>query len=306
MITSVNFYKGFKCANTKCKHNCCVGWTININRKTLNYYKNVDCVLSEKLKTDIDYKNASFKLTKNKRCPFLNNDNLCDIIIVLGKEKLCRICSDHPVYRNFLSDRTETGYGIACENVCKNVLEFSDKAEEIIINNRKKSVELTPFERKIIFFRLKILKIIQNRKIPFGTRLLKVLSICKVTDKTIINSDWKSFLSSTEHLSEDWLKHVKETDFHKGFFVNEEFSVPFEQLFCYFIYRHVSSAIDNTDIISKTLFAVVSVYIIDKIFKGSNLNELEEIARAYSAEIEYSENNYNSFLDLLDELDLIR
>lgn len=304
MITSVNFYKDFKCANTNCKHNCCIGWTININRKSLEYYKNVKGNLSERLKNDIDYKNSSFKLTDGKRCPFLNKDNLCDIIISLGKDKLCRICNDHPIYRNFLSDRTEIGYGIACENACKNVLGFTDKAEEVIINNRKKTADLTAFEKKIISFRAKTLKIVQNRKIPFETRLLKVLSVCGLNDDTVKSYDWKSFLLSCESLSDDWVEAVKKTDFDKKLFINEKFAIPFEQLFCYFIFRHASSAIDKSDLISKTLFAIVSVFLIDKIFKGDNLEELEDVAREYSAEIEYSEDNFNTFLDVLDELSL--
>lgn len=304
MITSVNFYKGFKCANTNCKHNCCIGWTININRKSLDYYKNVECNLSERLKEDIDYENASFKLTNNKRCPFLNKDNLCDIIISLGKEKLCRICNDHPLYRNFLLDKTEIGYGIACEKACKNVLEFTDKAEEVIINNRKRTADLTAFEKKVISFRAKTLKIVQNRKIPFEMRLLKVLSICGLNDNTVKTYDWKSFLLSLEVLSDNWVDAVKKADFNKDFFINEKFATPFEQLFCYFIFRHASSSIDKSDLISKTLFAVVSVFLIDKIFQDNNLEELEDVAREYSAEIEYSEDNFNGFLDILDELSL--
>ena len=304
MITSVNFYKNFRCANTKCKHNCCIGWTININRKSLEYYKNVKSDLSERLKKDIDYENASFKLTDDKRCHFLNKDNLCDIIISLGKDKLCRICRDHPVYRNFLSERTELGYGIACENACKNVLGFTGKAEEVIINNRKKSTDLTAFERKIISFRMKILKIVQNRKMPFETRLSKVLSICGLNDVTVKNYDWKTFLLSLEALSDEWVEAVRKTDFDKILFINEKFATPFEQLFCYFIFRHLSSAIDESDLISKTLFAVVSIFLIDKIFQGNNLEDLEDVSREYSAEIEYSEDNFNAFLDVLDELSL--
>ena len=35
-----NYYKKFKCIADKCKHNCCIGWEIDIDNDTLEFYFN--------------------------------------------------------------------------------------------------------------------------------------------------------------------------------------------------------------------------------------------------------------------------
>ena len=40
------------------------------------------------------------KMKKDGRCPFLNKDNLCDIIINYGYENISYICKNHPKFFN--------------------------------------------------------------------------------------------------------------------------------------------------------------------------------------------------------------
>ena len=88
-------------------------------------YNNVKGKFSKKLNSGIDFNDdyACFKLDGKGRCAFLNKDNLCDIILNLGENSLCQICSDHPRFRNFYNNATEIGLGLCCEEVCRLLLE---------------------------------------------------------------------------------------------------------------------------------------------------------------------------------------
>ena len=86
------------------------------------------------LKSNIEFcEIPHFKLGVNERCPFLNNNGLCDIIINLGEDMLCQICSDHPRFRNFYECFTEIGLGLTCEAAAKIILTKKEKLIEKIV-----------------------------------------------------------------------------------------------------------------------------------------------------------------------------
>ena len=100
-----SYYGKFKCIASACRHSCCVGWEIDVDEDTLEYYKSVGGRLGDRLRENISEEGCPHFVTgEDERCPFLNSDNLCDIICELGEESLCQICSDHPRYRSFFSD----------------------------------------------------------------------------------------------------------------------------------------------------------------------------------------------------------
>ena len=111
-IFAPDYYMDFNCIADKCKHNCCIGWEIDIDEDSLDFYERVKGDFGNRLKENIDKTDTPhFCLKEHDRCPFLNKDNLCDIIINLGESALCNICDDHPRFRNFFESRTEMGLG---------------------------------------------------------------------------------------------------------------------------------------------------------------------------------------------------
>ena len=124
------YYKDFKCIADKCKNSCCIGWEIDIDDDTLGIYKKVEGAFGERLKKCISVGDEScFILEAGERCPFLYANNLCDIYIELGEEKLCQICSDHPRFRNFFDSRIEMGLGLCCEAAADLILDWEKPFE---------------------------------------------------------------------------------------------------------------------------------------------------------------------------------
>ncbi|MBR5808788.1 MAG: flagellin lysine-N-methylase, partial [Clostridia bacterium] len=104
-----NYYHKFKCIQDKCKHNCCIGWEIDIDDDTLMLYESLDTPLGEKIRSNITGDVPHFKLAAGERCPFLMDSGLCEIIAEYGEDAICDICYLHPRFKNFYSDFTETG-----------------------------------------------------------------------------------------------------------------------------------------------------------------------------------------------------
>ena len=73
-----------------------------------------------------------------------------------------------------------------------------------------------------------------------------------------------------------------------------------EQICIYFIYRHLLTSLDGLDKITKTFFALLSVFVINAISQKNQ--DFANVCRMYSAEIEYSSENLNQVFDALDSI----
>jgi lysine-N-methylase len=131
-----SYYKRFKCIAEKCKNNCCIGWEIDIDDKTLSFYKSKPDIATKISFSDTPH----FALRDNGRCPFLGDDNLCKIIKEYGDGALCQICSDHPRFFTNFDSRTELGIGLACEAAADLILD-NDFSLTLINETNEKATE---------------------------------------------------------------------------------------------------------------------------------------------------------------------
>ena len=113
-----DYYGDFECTAGWCKDSCCIGWEINIDEETAEYYESVPGEFGDRLHTAM-YENEdgdiSFRLGKKKRCPFLNGENLCDICIHLGEELLSEVCTEYPRFSLWYADVQQKCLSLSCE-----------------------------------------------------------------------------------------------------------------------------------------------------------------------------------------------
>ena len=116
-----DFYDSFHCIGSKCPDNCCIGWELDIDDDTYEYYRSVEGPFGDRLRANMqgaeessDSGAGSFHLQVNGRCPFLNESNLCDICLELGPDALCRICTDYPRYSFEWGDIIEKSLTLSC------------------------------------------------------------------------------------------------------------------------------------------------------------------------------------------------
>lgn len=295
-----DYYKEFKCIADMCKHNCCIGWEIDIDDDTYEKYKCVCGEFGKRLESNISTDGEPhFILKENDRCPFLNENNLCDIITNLGEDYLCNICNDHPRYRNFFSDREEIGLGLCCEAAAELILNKTDKTEFIKISGNDEN----PDNDEMEFFRERneILFIVQNRDIPLTDRINKLMEIYGIVFPYISLNKWTDFLKGLERLDDEWdkiLEKTKKANVPVISILKAENDVMNEQMLVYFIYRHLADGIYDESIRERLGFAIVSMLLINAITYATG-EKHTEIARMYSSEIEYSEENVEAFFELL-------
>lgn len=287
-----DYYNDFKCNPTECKHNCCIGWEIDIDEKTLLKYAKLTDELGDKIRSSISIgeEGAHFKLNKNDSCPFLNSDNLCDIIINAGEDMLCQICTDHPRYRNYYNDYIELGLGLCCEECGK------------IILNRKTPSYFLGQEENDSFFKLKkkIIDIANSTEKDITEKIRELLSYSECSYDLLDFDYWKNVYLELENLDSKWQNILKLSYSNYSKSSVEEWNLPLSQLLTYFIMRHFT----DENIKEMVAFSALSVYLIMEIFFSSNdlsMDNLIEISRMYSSEIEYSENNID---ELLFEIDI--
>ena len=115
-----DFYDRFRCRAAACRHSCCKGWEIDIDENTLDLYRSLSGSWKEKMDAAVvcDEYGAHFRLTEEERCPFLQQDGLCELIRAFGEEALCDICALHPRFYELAGPYELTGLGLSCEAVC--------------------------------------------------------------------------------------------------------------------------------------------------------------------------------------------
>lgn len=110
-----DYCKNFRCIADKCSHTCCAGWVIGIDKDSLKRFEKDPEVASR-------IKDGCFVLGDDGRCPFLRDDNLCELILKHGEGYLCDICREHPRFYDTFDDHVEAGIGLVCEEACRLVL----------------------------------------------------------------------------------------------------------------------------------------------------------------------------------------
>ena len=63
----------------------------------------------------------------NGRCPFLNDNNLCDLYIELGEDNLCETCAEFPRFINEYGSVREIGIAPSCKTAGELILGYKDE-----------------------------------------------------------------------------------------------------------------------------------------------------------------------------------
>ncbi len=112
-VYAPSFFKDFHCTGSACRDNCCrMGWDIEIDDETYNYYKAADCGLCKHISSD---SGEHYIQQENGQCPFLNEEGLCSVLLEHGEEHISEICAEHPRFYQWFGGYKEAGTGLCCE-----------------------------------------------------------------------------------------------------------------------------------------------------------------------------------------------
>ncbi len=297
-----DYYDRFACIKGDCRHSCCIGWEIDIDEESIERFRAVPGVMGDRLRSAIfeGDEGAYFKMGADGRCPFLNGEGLCDLILGLGEECLCQICDDHPRFRNFFSDLEEAGLGLCCEAAGRLILSNHEPTKLL----EEGAEALNEDETELLVFRNELISILQDRSKPVEMRAADMLEWAEL-ELEINLRQWAEFLIRLEHLEEAWpqrllaLAAVQEIP---QLPVAEESELAFEQLMVYLLYRHLPAALDDDDLAGHICYCALMWSIVRALvsLEGFSMDAMVEICREYSAEIEYSDENIEAILEELN------
>lgn len=185
------YIKKFRCIGTECPDSCCIGWKISIDEATYKKYKKLDNYeMRKKLEKHVGRdrtSNSKYEIAKirlqNKKCPFLQEDKLCDIHGKLGEDYLSNTCAIYPRLNKKIGEVIEQGLTLSCPEAARLVLLQPDiiqfEQENRLFSDRalaipETSIKSIPLGWKDYFWDMRIFTIglLQNRIYTLEERLL--------------------------------------------------------------------------------------------------------------------------------------
>lgn len=191
------YYERFSCIAGRCEDTCCAGWEIDIDDDSYQAYMQVAGEFGDRLRASIKeyslengdaYERHGFKLSEGKRCSFLREDGLCDLILALGEDALCDVCADTP--RNFLEygGAREISISPSCAEAGRLIFGGSEPVRfleketegEIALKESEEELKLAALVRMV---RDKAIAILQERKWDVEHRLVMFLCYAKTVQE---------------------------------------------------------------------------------------------------------------------------
>ena len=167
------------------------------------------------------YESHGFILREGKRCPFLQKDGLCEMILNLGEKAICDVCTDTP--RNFLeyggvreisispscaeAGRLIFGSGdkvVFLTGVEEGELEWQEEPEDVLFGERIRAV------------RDYSIQILQERRYPVPERMGGFLWFGKEVQKRLNEEDMEGLALLLEREASEYISQAL-TDWERDF-----------------------------------------------------------------------------------------
>lgn len=307
-IVKPTFYKNFKCIAGDCPDSCCQGWEVDADSDSLEYYKTLDNSLEIKKRIDSvlskdEFDNTIFTLAPKKRCPFLNDENLCDMHIAIGGEHTPYTCRTFPRFIYDFGGTREIGISFSCpvaSDMMYNTESFDFETEVnsdlptlndidaekyfLLYKGRAEAYKIAKDKNKSIRERLNDLLdlgvLLQEKLLPYDEGGDDIAFFDVFKNPELINPEWKE---KVENFS---LKQVSDTQSN-------------ENILMYFLYKYLMQAVYDYDALSKIKMAVLGVLI------NTYFGEDSWTVHLWSKETEHSQYNMDRYKKLLKSADCL-
>ncbi len=273
---------------------------------------------------------------ENGQCPFLTEAGLCGLVLELGEEHIGEICALHPRYREWFPGRMEIGVGLCCEEAARLILSDPEPCEfASYLTDAEEDEEPLPLYPPLLELRDRLFEIVQDRTRPLPLRWAEALRLtraaqremnenrlpdpaCGPDDLAAAPTPWQPVLAALldahlemEALEPEWsrtlgeLRENLETLDWQGFSAAlGERAYEYEHLTVYLIFRYFLKAAFDGDALGRLTQAVGMVLTIAALGAWQwqqtgtfSLADQIEVARQYSKEVEYSDDNMETLAE---------
>ncbi len=262
-----SYYRDFKCKAGECHHTCCAGWVIGIDECSLKRFEKDPDVKSK-------ISDGCFVLREDGRCPFLRDDDLCELIVKNGEEYLCDICREHPRFYNDCEDHIEAGVGMVCEMAAELIL-GAEYGFELLGEDGSK-ITLPSDVTAILDKSIPLTETLA--RLSGGRRANTKLRAEIFAEMEVMDPKWLELLMG---VIGDPAKPEEEDAEING-------SIKYRNFAAYLLYRYNGAG----------RFAAEATYLLsDLVMNGY---KIEDAARMFSGEVEYSDINIDEALETFE------
>lgn len=307
-IVKPTFYKDFKCIAGDCPDSCCQGWEVDADSDSLEYYKTLDNSLEIKKRIDSvlskdEFDNTIFTLAPKKRCPFLNEENLCDMHIAIGGEHTPYTCRTFPRFIYDFGATREIGISFSCP-VASDMMYNTDSFDfETEVNSDLPTLNDIDAEKYFLLLkgRAEAYKIAKDKSKNINERLNALLDLGVMLQEKLLpydeGGDGISFFDvfkNPELINPEWKEKVENYSLKQ---VSD--SQANENILMYFLYKYLMQAVYDDDVLSKIKMAVIGVLI------NTYFGDDSWTVHLWSKETEHSQYNMDRYKKLLKNADCL-
>ena len=307
-IVKPTFYKTFKCIAGDCPDSCCQGWEVDADSDSLEYYKTLDNSLEIKKRIDSvlskdEFDNTIFTLAPKKRCPFLNDENLCDMHIAIGGEHTPYTCRTFPRFIYDFGATREIGISFSCPVASDMMYNTESFDFETDINSDLPTLNDIDAEKYFLLYkgRAEAYKIAKDKKKSIRERLNDLLDLGVLLQEKLFPYDeggddiaFFDVFKNPELINPEWKEKVENFSLKQ---VSDTQSN--ENILMYFLYKYLMQAVYDDDALSKIKMAVLGVLI------NTYFGEDSWTVHLWSKETEHSQYNMDRYKKLLKNADCL-
>lgn len=307
-IVKPTFYKNFKCIAGDCPDSCCQGWEVDADRDSLEYYKTLDNSLEIKKRIDSvlskdEFDNTIFTLAPKKRCPFLNDENLCDMHIAIGGEHTPYTCRTFPRFTYDFGATREIGISFSCPVASDMMYNTESFDFETDINSDLPTLNDIDAEKYFLLYkgRAEAYKIAKDKNKSIRERLNDLLDLGVLLQEKLFPYDeggddiaFFDVFKNPELINPEWKEKVENFSLKQ---VSD--SQCNENILMYFLYKYLMQAVYDDDALSKIKMAVLGVLI------NTYFGEDSWTVHLWSKETEHSQYNMDRYKKLLKNADCL-
>ena len=321
-VTVPDYFDQFRCLAGACPHSCCEKWEVVIDEDSVCLYETVSGPLGEKLReameTDEDG-DVCFPLNGG-RCPFLDQENLCEIHKQLGEQATSETCREHPRFTEEYGAFREITLSASCPAANDLLLGSEAPLGFKTFETEEPEEEGDSWLEYLLPLRKRMMQILGDRNEPLNLRLRRFLLLASeaqwrldeemIETLPVLAEEWQEeevpvgsarplfpdvlrLLAMLEILEEDWKDLLQ-----KGESVgsSKENEALLERIGMYFAFRYLLKCVNDGDILSRAQLCVLAVLVIERL---SGICGLSEALRRFSCELEHSEENLDTLQDIL-------
>lgn len=187
-----DFYPEFSCQGEKCLNTCCTNRELILDSETYEAYQTMPGEIGDMIRKHLFPKKGTAQIPMNAdlRCPFLNEQNLCDIYYNCGTDYLCHTCRKYPQYVLRKGRHSMAGISLSCEEVLRMIYHRQNPIVTKIEENLGLNSENEQYLYQLYRLTDWATEVLQEETLPFPITLSSIIYLGLSTGNKFLNQDY--------------------------------------------------------------------------------------------------------------------